>query len=106
MATTQEQPPYVRQTDFERRSAEFDRRFTHIDDGLRDLRQDAKDLAQGQKGLEQQLTVLAQEQKALSQRFTDFKENVDRRITTLTWIIALTATANFALFGWILSRLP
>ncbi len=119
MATTQEQPPYVHQTDFERRSAEFDRRFTHLDDGLRDLRHDVKALEQGQNAIEHRLTGIEQEQKTLSQRFTDFKEssnqrfddfkeNMDRRFESLErrmfWGFSILGGLIVTLFGILIAR--
>ena len=118
MVTAEEQPPFVYRDDFERRSAEFDRRFDgvdqnlhRIDDDLRELRQGQKDLAdeingvkQEITGIKQQLAVLEQGQKAIHQRFDDFKENVDRRITTLTWIVTLGGGGLFAMLGWLIAR--
>ena len=104
MVTAEEQPSFVYRDEFERRSAEFDRRFTHLDDGLRELRQGQKDLQQGLNGVEQHQIVLEQEQKALGQRFSDFKENTDRRFTMLTWAVGLLAGSNLAMLGWLIAR--
>ena len=102
-----DQAEVAKQAEVNQRLEEQDRRneirFKAIEDSIsrleRHLNQridDLKDSMDGLKGgMEQRFAAMEQRFAAMEQRFT-----------LLLWLIALSAAVNFALFGWIISRLP
>ena len=102
-----DQAEVAKQAEVNQRLEEQDRRneirFKAIEDSIsrleRHLNQridDLKDSMDGLKGgMEQRFAAMEQRFRAMEQRFT-----------LLLWLIALSAAVNFALFGWIISRLP
>ena len=55
---------------------------------------------------EEQPPCASHDEDETMRHFDDLMESFDRGFKRLTWLIVLTALANYALFGWIISRLP
>ncbi len=102
-----DQAEVAKQAEVNQRLEEQDRRneirFKAIEDSIsrleRHLSQRIDDLKDGMDGLK---GGMEQRFAAMEQRFAA----MEQRFTLLLWLIALSAAVNFALFGWIISRLP
>ena len=109
-----DQAEVAKQAEVNQRLEEQDRRneirFKAIEDSIsrleRHLNQRIDDLKDGMDGLrggmDRQFAAMEQRFLAMEQRF----RAMEQRFTLLLWLIALSAAVNFALFGWIISRLP